>query len=686
MQGAIAGKSGKPVHFFGLGVTNRAILLYNQGMKSLHKSRLKLKYALLLASAVALIGAFFLSPAVVCAESDKQKFKNEFGELIREARKSRDSTDDKIIYRMVLAQANTCLEQDQNPTATYFAKQVLKDCKSKNALMPIELDAVELLIKSDPKKTLDYVKAGIKIQRKIYSRASGFAVKAQGAVLIDWYLRQARFTAKSGDKEKTQSIYKKAKKLAKAIESPLWYDISYLAKHQSDIQKSREKLDLLLDKIRKKSAGYKTRFALVMLLLVQFDDPVRAKQFLGADMPDDLRMLVSAAGVSPAGLSASANRSLANWYKKLSESAPDFAKPALAKRELRFLETAIDKGVKSQKIPARIAELVKYLKSSGSQADQTCWANQPRNLQKETPGGKKLLKGALKYLLKSQADSGSWSDKGYLAGDFSRVGVTGIVVCALLKANLPADSKEISAALEYLKKSQETEQTSKTCDIAWRLIAFNQARLRGIDVQKYIQSDAVRLLSSTFDATYDDQLSLSRKAKKGEYIPTIYGQLALSRLPDSALYVPGSYWSKAFKFWRAKQNSDGSIGKESHIRNKLMYAAASACLLNYNRAKVGKSRKATASSEQVKRAMDWAKRHTSQRSASEPFEFGYFRALLCNITGKPKAAGKKWYSKMITALTEMQHDDGRWELAGYNPNAQTALGILIILTPVSERN
>lgn len=167
---------------------------------------------------------------------------------------------------------------------------------------------------------------------------------------------------------------------------------------------------------------------------------------------------------------------------------------------------------------------------------------------------------AKSFLVSQQNGDGSWSARG---ADQYQVGVSSLVLLALLNAGMTTDDAVIQKGLKYLRSIQEP-QPDRTYEISLMIMALAAA--------KDGQRDKPRILALA-QKLEESQITQGQNAGTWGYSGTgglfqgsgdrSNGQFAVLGLRDAAqagIPVDRSVWQRARQHWLTHQNSDGGWG------------------------------------------------------------------------------------------------------------------------------
>ena len=184
---------------------------------------------------------------------------------------------------------------------------------------------------------------------------------------------------------------------------------------------------------------------------------------------------------------------------------------------------------------------------SFGQAQQPAQAEQPVDAKQV----REAIDRGIAYLRREQLPRGNWNDLDAYPG-----GVTALCTLALLHSGVAADDPTVSKALEFLR----TTKPKKTYTVALQTMvlcaATPQKDLLTIQTNvRWLEENQVRESDRTGAWSYP-----SPSGAGGDNSNAQFAVLALYEAQRVGVKVNPQTWKRAYTYWKAAQNGDGSWG------------------------------------------------------------------------------------------------------------------------------
>jgi formylglycine-generating enzyme required for sulfatase activity len=202
------------------------------------------------------------------------------------------------------------------------------------------LDAIALLEKAEPDKTDLWIDKKLVIAQGRYIKTPSSKKKVAAQAYIEAIDAAADAKLASGKTSDATLLYSRAIALAIRIgASDRAAAISAKRKTVGATAAKNAKLKAMHAKLAKDPGDFKAREQLIILYIVERDDPSEAKKLLSDDLDDALRTYVTLASKSVGSLKDVACLDLGDWYfKTLNKNASAAGKPIILKRAKSYYQ------------------------------------------------------------------------------------------------------------------------------------------------------------------------------------------------------------------------------------------------------------------------------------------------------------------------------------------------------------
>ncbi|MDP6046152.1 MAG: discoidin domain-containing protein, partial [Phycisphaerae bacterium] len=187
------------------------------------------------------------------------------------------------------------------------------------------LRGVEMLMKTVPDRKAEWEELLLNIRKAQYAKARGTNRPQAGKAYIDQLVVSARAHTAAGNTTKASSQYRLALMLARA------YDRDRAAAITAELRVTAARVTMLkrrltlLKKFEADPSDQETRLQLVMMELLEFDNPAASQKLLNQDMDDYLRTYIPLAAQPIEKTADTACMDLGKWYEKLLDESKTIA-------------------------------------------------------------------------------------------------------------------------------------------------------------------------------------------------------------------------------------------------------------------------------------------------------------------------------------------------------------------------
>ena len=197
--------------------------------------------------------------------------------------------------------------------------------------------AMDLLAEHVPEKAAEARQRLLDLRRKQFEAARGEARQAAGEALLDALLALAETKQEGGDTTGAAALYREARTVAKAAGSNRLPEIEAAAEDLARRIRLASRVADVKAILARDPGNVGAREGLVRLYLVNLNDPAKAAEVLEGVEDSGLKKYVPAAAKPVDEAPELACLELGEWYRGLTEKAPDYAKAAMYARAKAYL-------------------------------------------------------------------------------------------------------------------------------------------------------------------------------------------------------------------------------------------------------------------------------------------------------------------------------------------------------------
>jgi hypothetical protein len=319
-------------------------------------------------------------PADPAAAADEARaaeaFETDFGDAVRSAQASRTTIDDMSLAYKILTAARA---------ATVDKAYRILLCNKAILLATVDLPGYETAVAAAtylaskvPEKAVACQDAIILMRTRQYDYAAKGAEKVRtGLQLVDYLTTVASARSDAGAPDEAARRCRQALVVAKAINAPSAVDVETQLRAYVEEQRVASRLNLLTQSLKTDPTNRAAREQLILVHVVDRDDPAEAVALLDSSCDAGLRRYVPAAAKGTEAAPELACQEMAGWYQKLAgEAATSYSKLAMLGHAVgyyqRFLDlhtaadadrAAVDQAMK--KVQADVAKLEESLSGPG---------------------------------------------------------------------------------------------------------------------------------------------------------------------------------------------------------------------------------------------------------------------------------------------------------------------------------
>ena len=307
-----------------------------------------------------------LLAGIVFADA-KSDYEMLFGDEAKKVLASKSTADDAAFAKRLLDAAKALT--DTPKTQVFIYEKVVQFGGKDAAGAPHALEAIGILIKAQPEQQAKWQEAKLNVAEKQYQMSRGANRKEVAKAYLDVLIETAEAKAAAGNAKEAVEVYRKG--VPVAIYAA--YKLSEIRDSMRDLvgalagEAEREKL---MKKLAADPKDTKTREKLILIYVMELDDPAKAASLLATGMDQKLRQCVPLAAKKPADLTEAACMQLGQWYHKtLLEKAPRAGKAVVLGRAKiyyeRYLSLHTKRDMGRYMASAALVEVNKDLKKLG---------------------------------------------------------------------------------------------------------------------------------------------------------------------------------------------------------------------------------------------------------------------------------------------------------------------------------
>jgi len=268
--------------------------------------------------------------AVAGAATPEENFKTLFGDDVRKAALTATAKDDAELANAFL---KACGMLADEPELKMLLYQKAAEFGAKDPVgHAAAIKAVDILAETVPKRRSEWETLRLNVRRAVYQKARGSARSDAAMAYLDQLIVVGESRIAAGQAPQAIAAYRQALLLAKTYRRSRMSEISAKIKLAGSRAALQERRDALKAKVAKDPTDALLREQLVMLELLEFDNPAAAAKLLNEDTDEYLRTYIPLA-VGPIEKTAeTACMDLGKWYAQLLTKATTIAARTTALR------------------------------------------------------------------------------------------------------------------------------------------------------------------------------------------------------------------------------------------------------------------------------------------------------------------------------------------------------------------
>ncbi len=289
-----------------------------------------------------------------------------FGDEAKKVLATGSTADDAAFAKKLLDGAKAMT--DSRRTQIFLYEKVVEFGSKDARGLPHALKAIDILIAAQPAQKAKWQEAKLNITKKQFQKSSGMARKETAKAYIDALIEAAETKAAAGNANEAVKLYRKAAPVATYAE----YKLNQIRDRMRGIVAAGEgeaEHEKLIKKLADDPKDPETREKVILIYVMERDDPAKAASLLVSGVDQKLRKCVPLAAKKPADLTETACMELGDWYKQLAAKASAAGKAGvLARAKMyyeRYLSLHTKRDVAHYKASAALDEVNKELRKLG---------------------------------------------------------------------------------------------------------------------------------------------------------------------------------------------------------------------------------------------------------------------------------------------------------------------------------
>ena len=265
-----------------------------------------------------------------------------FGGDLRRVAATRDPRDDVELSGQLLTAARSAA--GNLPLTAALCEKAYELAMKHPAGHVTAIDAMRLLAQRDPDRSLACGGKVVAARVRQYYAARGDERTSMGDEVVEeiYHVLQAHIAA--GEYGPALKLARQAVAVANAIRSPMRASLQALLKRLTGIERADKEARLLERKLKARPEDTAARGRLVLLCVMELDDPVRAAKFLNASCDEHARTYLPLIKQAPDQLPGTVCAELGDWYRGLSAKATAAGQIAMLRRAVSYYRVYLDQG------------------------------------------------------------------------------------------------------------------------------------------------------------------------------------------------------------------------------------------------------------------------------------------------------------------------------------------------------
>ena len=296
----------------------------------------------------------------------KSDYEMLFGDEAKKVSATKSTADDAAFAKKLLDAAKAMA--DVRKTRHFLYEKVVQFGSKDVAGAPHALSALRILMRAQPDQKAKWQEAKLNVTEKQFQKYRGAAQKSAARAYLDVLIQVAEAKAATGKAAEAGRLYRKG--IPAAIFAG--YKLSELRgriRGLAGAVEAQAEHEKLIKKLADDPKDTKTREKLILIYVMERDDPAKAASLLATGVDRKLRENVPLAAKKPKDLMETACMQLGDWYKQLAAKGSAKGKAAVLARARMYYERYLSlhrkRDVGRYKASAALVEVNKELKRLG---------------------------------------------------------------------------------------------------------------------------------------------------------------------------------------------------------------------------------------------------------------------------------------------------------------------------------
>ena len=282
-------------------------------------------------------GAILLALCTVAAgENAEQTFDSLFGEKMKKVAATKDTGDDVVLARELLAAAAKA--QTQPELLAVMCQKAYALVQKNPGGYRTAIEAMEYLAEKVPARKEACQDALVDLHQYRYTRTKGYDRKLAGEALVKAMLAAADAKAEVGKYREAAALAGRAYRFAAVAVPDKKEELKAALKQFQDREKTAARIERMRRRLKANPKDRAARSALIKMYVSELDDPTRAAALLTTDSDEQLRTYVPLAAKDIEEVAESVCLELGDWYRELSRKAGPGGKRAMLARAKRYYQ------------------------------------------------------------------------------------------------------------------------------------------------------------------------------------------------------------------------------------------------------------------------------------------------------------------------------------------------------------
>lgn len=318
--------------------------------------------------ALAILAVLAFSAICLAEDTPDDVFQELYGDRIKKVKATRSFDDDIELAKEWLAAAQG--NDVPMPLKVIFCERAFESTKGIPNSQDIAIESMAILGEVDSSRRTEALTNVAEIHQRQYNKTRDTHERKEiGNLLIEEFAALAALREAESDWPGAVSFYRRARSIAARVKSPYRQAVDMALETASARQSASIQIKQLVKKLESNPDDAASAKRLVMLYVVDLDQPAKAIPYTDRVDDDALTAKIKLVAANPDDLTESDTLTLAKWYKSLATSARGSAKVTSLHHAVdmydRFLELHSTKDLAYTKAELALASINAELEKPG---------------------------------------------------------------------------------------------------------------------------------------------------------------------------------------------------------------------------------------------------------------------------------------------------------------------------------